>query len=69
VTDRGEHRGDVSVDAVTQQLQQLCVAAQLGDFRDQFLLDRAGHLGHSLVQPADDVRRRLSDDRGFVTAH
>ena len=68
VADRGEYRGDVSVDAVTQQLQQLRVAAQFGNFRDQCLLDRAGHLGHSLVQPADDCRRRPSDDRGFVMA-
>ena len=68
VPDRGEHRGDVSVDAVTQQLHQLRVVAQFGDLRDHDLLDRGGQLGHSLVQPADDGRRRLRDDRGIVLA-
>ena len=68
MADGGEYCGDVSVDAVTQQLQQLRVAAQFGNFRDQCLLDRGGHLGHSLVQLADDCRRRPSDDRGVVMA-
>jgi len=49
VPDGGEHRCDVSVDAVTKQLHQLRVAAQLGNLRDQHLLHRAGQLGHSLI--------------------
>ena len=69
MADRGKHGGNVSVDAVTQQLQQLSIVTQFGDLGDHDLLDRAGELGHPLVQPTDDGRRRLRDDRGIVLAH
>jgi hypothetical protein len=66
--DRGEHGGDVPVDAVTQQLQQLRITAHFRDLRDQHLMHRARQFGHSQVQAAHDLRRRPTDGRGVVMA-
>ena len=68
MTDSGKHGRHVRIDAVAEQLHQLGIAAELGNLGDQELVDRAGEHGHPLVEPADDLGRAPTDDRGIGMA-